>query len=108
MAKSDPAASEQAFLVELEKCLTGSDEQHYATRADLIIEAKLDGCHPQTEVVFVFSERQHPNVRYEYRWGLLWQSGDDEDPEFLAHVAWANFEEAVLDFPEIRSHPRVS
>jgi hypothetical protein len=32
---------------------------------------------------------------------------DEEDPEFFAHVAWANFEEAVLDFPEVTNHPRV-
>jgi hypothetical protein len=104
---NDPIAYEQAFLAELEKCLRGSGEQHHATRPDLVIEATLVGRHPQTEVVFVFSERQHPAVRYAFRWGRLWEWADEEDPEFLAHVAWANFEEAVLDFPEVTNHPRV-
>lgn len=81
---------------ELRLSLFNLDAAHQATSGDIDIEElRFEGTRPCTEVVVLFRIRTSLQCLRGYRWGSVWD-WRDQDPEFLAHVIWANFEESLL------------
>ena len=94
---------EDAFRRELEITLFNADSDHRGTSEGLEVEAvRLEGSFPETEVVILFRDKERPKCTFGFRWGSLWEwvAKDPQTPETLAHIVWANFEEATLDLPE--------
>lgn len=94
---SDVEDSEWVSRVERELRLSlfNLDAQHQTTSGVQIEGLHFDGTKPRTHVVVLFRDEMRLDCLRGYRWGNVWE-WRDHDPEFLAHVLRANFEEGLL------------